>query len=243
MRITHPFRLSCREITRGQFRQFVKETQYQTDAERDGQGGNGLLNGTLTYDPQFIWSADQGFSQTDDHPVMNISWNDASAFCQWLSDKEGVEFTLPTEAQWEYACRAGTTTERHCGDEPSTPEEFAWFVENAGRKTHPVGLLRPNRWQLHDLHGNVWELCADRWHPSYYNQSPTNDPCGPTSGAHHVIRGGHWLSHAYVIRSAFRNMVSQNQRDSYTGFRPVLLMDTDNPPQITPSPPPEPAKP
>ena len=127
VRITRPFRLSRHEVTRGQFRQFVEETGYKTEAERDGKGGYGFVDGKWVQDPRFVWSADPGFPQTDDHPVVNVSWNDATAFCQWLSKKQGVEYALPTEAQWEYACRAGTTTFWHCGDSDTTLQEYAWF--------------------------------------------------------------------------------------------------------------------
>ncbi|NQT12206.1 MAG: neutral/alkaline non-lysosomal ceramidase N-terminal domain-containing protein, partial [Planctomycetes bacterium] len=110
VRITRPFRLSRHEVTRGQFRQFVNQVGYQTEAERDGEGGLGFVDGEWVQDTRFVWSVEPDFEQTDSHPVGNVSWNDATAFCQWLSKKQGVKYGLPSEAQSEYACRAGTTT-------------------------------------------------------------------------------------------------------------------------------------
>ena len=123
MRITKPFYLGTYHVTRGQFRQFVKDTGYKTDAEKGRQAG-GLWAGTLTrrsigFNEKYSWR-NAGFEQTDEHPVVNVSWNDAVAFCKWLSRKEGKTYRLPTEAEWEYACRAGTTTRYYSGDDPET---------------------------------------------------------------------------------------------------------------------------
>ena len=181
VRITKPFTLGRDEVTRGQFRRFVEETGYETEAERDGKGGRGIFDGKWVEDPQFVWSADPGFPQTDDHPVVNVSWSDATAFCQWLSKKQGVKYHLPTEAQWEYACRAGTTTFWCCGDSETTLREYAWSNANSGGKTRAAGQLKPNAWGLCDMHGNVLEWCADWYAEDYYAQSPPNDPSGPTA--------------------------------------------------------------
>ncbi len=119
VRITHPFYLGAYEVTRGQFRSFVDETGYRTGAERDGKGSNGWNEQMSEFQllPRYTWR-DVGFNQTDDHPVVNVSWNDAVAFASWLSKKEGKRYRLPTDAEWEYACRAGTTTKYSCGDDP-----------------------------------------------------------------------------------------------------------------------------
>ena len=227
VRITKPFRLSRHEVTRGQFRKFVEETGYETEAERDGKGGHGLVDGKWVQDPRFVWNTDPGFPQTDNDPVVSVSWNDTAAFCQWLSKKQRVKYALPTEAQWEYACRAGTTTAWHCGVSETTLEEYAWFNVNGGDKTHPVGQLKPNGWGLYDMHGNVWEWCADRcpdpraygWAKNYYAQSPPNDPSGPLTGSERVYRGGGRAYHARHCRSAHRQGNSPVNRSINLGFR------------------------
>ena len=221
VRISRPFALGRHEVTRGQFRQFVEETGYKTEPERDGNGGHGSLDGKWVQDPRFVWSADPGFPQTDDHPVVEVFWNDAKAFCQWLSKKQGVTYDLPTEAQWEYACRAGTTTAWHCGDSDTTLQEYAWF---SGRGTHPVGQLKSNAWGLYDMHGNAREWCADWLATDYYAQSPANDPSGPTAGSLRVIRGGGWEHHAGACRSAFRLRGPPRYADYNVGFRVATVL-------------------
>jgi len=226
VRITRPFRLGRHEVTRGQFRRFVDKNGYKTDAEKDGKGGYGLVDGQWAQDPRFVWSADLGFEQTDEHPVVNVSWNDAVAFCGWLSEKEGGTYALPSEAQWEYACRAGTTTLWHCGESETTLEEYGWFNRNSGSKTHAAGELKPNGWGLYDMHGNAWEWCADWWGTDYYAQSVSNDPSGPPTGSGRVIRGGCWHGRAGYCRSAGRHDRSPatNEDGSSTdtdGNRPI----------------------
>jgi formylglycine-generating enzyme required for sulfatase activity len=120
VRITGPFYLGQYEVTRGQFADFVKDQGYKTDAETDGEGGWGWNDSTQKFegrDPQYNWK-NTGFAQTDSHPVVNVTWNDAVKFCEWLSRKEGAIYRLPTEAEWEYACRAGTMTLYQNGDDP-----------------------------------------------------------------------------------------------------------------------------
>jgi len=243
VRITRAFRLGRHEVTVGQFRQFVDQTGYKTEAERDGQGGRGRVDGEWVQDPRFVWHTGPGFEQTDDHPVVNVSWNDAVAFCQWLSEKEAKKgskvrethqgnstspssngafhapYLLPTEAQWEYACRCGTTTAWYCGDSDTALEEYAWFDKNSGGQTHPVGRLRANGWGLHDLHGNVWEWCADRWATDYYAESRPNDPSGPSAGSDRVYRGGYWGVSAWRCRSANRGCKAPWSQELYLGFR------------------------
>jgi formylglycine-generating enzyme required for sulfatase activity len=233
VRITRPFRLSRHEVTLGQFRLFVEEAGYETDAERNGKGGWGGDGtwGKWVQNPRFVWNLDPGFEQTDEHPVVNISWNDATAFCKWLSKKTGDAYVLPTEAQWEYACRAGTTTAWHSGDGDDLLGEYAWFIASAGGKTHRVGQLKPNGWNLYGMHANVREWCADRWGPDYYRyvQSRPNDPTGPTTGSHRVFRGGHWLDYAACCRSAYRDHYSPVICGYHLGFRPAQEIPTGRP--------------
>jgi formylglycine-generating enzyme required for sulfatase activity len=137
--------------------------------------------------------------QEDDHPVEHVSWDDATDFCRRLSELPGERtlgrvYRLPTEAEWEYACRAGTTTRYFFGDDPSRLGDYGWFTDNADSMTHPVGLKAPNPWGLYDMHGNVGEWCGD-WFGSYPSGAVT-DPSGPPEGTMRVRRGGGWISHA-----------------------------------------------
>ena len=155
------------------------------------------------------------------NPVENVSWNDCQQFLDKLNKRQGNpagKFVLPTEAQWEYACRAGSTT-RYCfGDDASKLDEYAWHGQNSGGKTHPVGEKKPNVWGLYDMHGNVWEWCQDWYDDDYYAKSPTDDPAGsatgsyrdptgPVTGPYCVVRGGGWGFPAGGWRSASRGRV------------------------------------
>ena len=137
------------------------------------------------------------FRGNPNRPVEKVSWNDAQEFCGKLSalseeEAAGHVYRLPTEAEWEYACRAGSTTRYSFGDSPESLENYAWFGENSNHTTHPVGEKRPNAWGLHDMQGNVWEWCADWYGGEYYSQAPPSDPNAPSSGASRVLRGGSW---------------------------------------------------
>ena len=202
MRITRPFYLGATEVTRGQFRRFVDEAGYQTEAEKDGKGGYGWNEEKKTFeqDPRYTWQ-NAGFEQTDEHPVVNVSWNDAVAFAAWLSRKEGRTYRLPTEAEWEYACRAGTTTRYSSGDDP---EGLAAVGNVGGKGTAPVGRYNPNAWGLFDMHGNVWEWCSDGYAADYYKRSPVDDPQGAEGAADRVARGGGWSDGPRFARSACR---------------------------------------
>jgi formylglycine-generating enzyme required for sulfatase activity len=220
VQITRPLWLSRHEVTIGQFRQFAEGAKYKTDAEQDGRGGFGVVNGEWKQAPQFVWNADLGFPQTDQHPVVNISWNDSVAYCQWLSQKQsGWTFTLPTEAQREYACRAGTTTYWHFGDNADKLPEYGWFKANSGDQSHPVGQLKPNAFGLFDMHGNAWEWCADWFGANYFANSPVSDPGGPQAGSQRMHRGGGWDAHAGNCRSANRAEVDADWRTCVFGFR------------------------
>ena len=175
VRITRPFYLGVYEVTRGQFRRFVDDSGYQTEAEKDGKGGCGWNEDAKKFEqnPRYTW-LNPGFEQTDLHPVVNVSWNDAVAFAEWLGRKEGRTYRLPTEAEWEYACRAGTTTLYFPGDDAEALAEVGNVADATAREkypdwtyaiavrdgfvyTAPVGRYRLNAWGLHDMHGNVWE--------------------------------------------------------------------------------------
>ncbi|WP_349247218.1 formylglycine-generating enzyme family protein [Anaerobaca lacustris] len=155
--------------------------------------------------------------QGDDLPVENVSWEDAVAFCRKLSEQEGVEYRLPTEAEWEYACRAGSSTRYHSGDSDSDLGDYAWYHANSNRRTQPVGRKKPNAWGLHDMHGNVWEWCQDRY--VAYPRHSVTDPLGVASGADRAFRGGSWQSIARDCRSACRLWITLGYRDNAMGFR------------------------
>jgi formylglycine-generating enzyme required for sulfatase activity len=150
-------------------------------------------------------------------PVESVSWNDAQQFIQKLNaQNDGYTYRLPTEAEWEYACRAGSAG-TYSGDLAA----MAWYVSNAGGTTHAVGQKEPNAWGLHDMHGNVSEWCQDWFSGGYYTQSPGVDPAGPSAGSDRVLRGGSWLLDSASSRSAARYARPPGVRESGVGFRLV----------------------
>jgi formylglycine-generating enzyme required for sulfatase activity len=164
---------------------------------------------------------------TGRHPVESVNWGEAKEFCRRLSATPAERaarrvYRLPTEAEWEYACRAGTTTRWYCGDDEAGLLDAAWFSQNAERITHPVGEKRPNAWGLYDMHGNVWQWCADRFSAEYYKQSPSSDPTGPIAGGDSVLRGGGCFDRASWCRSAFRRYYGRNYHIADFGFRVVV---------------------
>ena len=176
----------------------------------------------------------------DNNPVESVSWNDAVAYCAKLTGKEkaagrlpaGYEYRLPTEAEWEYACRAGTTTLFSFGDDESKLGEYAWYAGNSSQPfipvntTHPVGQKKPNGWWLYDMHGNVYEWCQD-WYGNYPGGSVT-DPQGPATGSYRMFRGGHWDNLVALPHSARRGYNRPSDGGKDVGFRPVLT-PTNNP--------------
>jgi formylglycine-generating enzyme required for sulfatase activity len=253
VRISRPFYLGKYEVTVGQFRKFVEASGYKPESEADGTGGYGYNPAydpaTTTRgdafegrDPRYSWR-NPGFPQTDDHPVVNITWNDATAMAQWLSRAEARRYRLPTEAEWEYACRAGTRTRYYLGDSPATLAAIAntfdaaaaphwpqWkkfaLKENDGATfTAPVGSYSPNAFGLHDMLGNVWEWVSDRYGETYYAESPLVDPTGPASGGRRVRRGGSWHTWSLYARCSFRNWNTPQTRYTLVGMR--LLMEAE----------------
>jgi formylglycine-generating enzyme required for sulfatase activity len=243
VRITQDFYLGTYEVTRGQFAKFVESESYETESERDdgGDGYDAATNKFVFNDPKFSWRS-MGLSQTDEHPVVNVNWNDAVAFCDWLSRKEGATYRLPTEAEWEYAARAGSTS---IYPESDGPERLSSFGNTADRsfkakKPHgydwgidaddgylfaaPVGRFKPNAWGLYDMIGNVWEWCDDWYDVEYYAQSRVDDPAGFTEGEERVYRGGGWASERFAYRSAHREGGDPTNESHYTGFRVVRAM-------------------
>ena len=150
-------------------------------------------------------------------PVEQVSWDEAQEFCKKASPLAGQTLQLPTEAQWEYACRAGSTTEYCNGDDEAALQRVGWYRENSKNETHAVGELAANAWGLHDCHGNVWEWCNDV--DDAYKRGDCTDPVGPQAGSERVIRGGSWLYDARLARAAFRDWIRPDSQDDYLGFR------------------------
>jgi formylglycine-generating enzyme required for sulfatase activity len=239
VRITRSFYLGATEVTVGQFRRVVEATGLCTEAEINGRGRWVWDRARSMYkaDPKYTWH-NPGFVQTDRHPVVEVSWNDTIAFCNKLSEREGLKpcykfdgrmqaggegYRLPTEAEWEYACRAGSTTRYSFGDDDGSLGEYAWYSGNSGFKTHPVGQKPPNAWGLYDMYGNIWEWCWDWYDGSYYGQSSGVDPLGPEWSDSRVYRGGSWMFEPQFARSASRNAEHPGSQADSHGFRVVRV--------------------
>ncbi|MDT8389261.1 MAG: SUMF1/EgtB/PvdO family nonheme iron enzyme [Lentisphaeria bacterium] len=209
VRVSRPMWVATTETTNAQFKQFITEDTY---------------DGTADCRPGYLkhLSAKTDVPDGDRFPIVYISWKNAWAFCQWLTRRErqggrlpdGYVYRLPTEAEWEFACRAGTT-EDFAGD----PSAMAWHG-NRSSNTAGTGLLEPNPWGLYDMHGNVWEFCHD-WHDAYSAGDQT-DPVGPPKGIYKVIRGGSWRDSLEQCRSSWRRQITVAEPLNNVGFRVVL---------------------
>jgi formylglycine-generating enzyme len=244
--ITKPFLIGETEVTVGQFRKFVEETGYKTQCEEDGEGGWGYdqaLGKCLGRDKRYSWR-DAGYPQSENHPVVNVTWYDCQKYCQWLSHKEKRLVRLPTEAEWEYACRAGTTDYYWMGNDKSALLQGARVLQpNESSIRHavqdlkiaedtsttfpvPVKSYGKNAFGLYDMHGNVWEWTAD-WHDeTYYARSPLKDPQGPPQGGVKVRRGGGWNTFPLWGRASFRNWNTPESRCVNLGFRVVAELNS-----------------
>ena len=239
--ISKSYYMGTTEVTKHEFYTFVSESSYRTTAENQGwaytfttsQGTStgGKVNGANWLNP--------GFAQTNNDPVVCVSWNDAKAFCHWLSRKEGKNYRLPTEAEWEYACRAGTTEARYSNNMSNSGESWCngadltaksrfpdWTVFNWHDGyifTSPVQSFKANPWGLYDMYGNVWEWCED-WHSDYYYANSSEaDPFGPSTGTSRVLRGGSWYKgFPENCRSADRAGISPESPTMHAGFRVVM---------------------
>jgi formylglycine-generating enzyme required for sulfatase activity len=232
--LTRAFSLSTTHVTRGQFTRFVRETGYRTTAERAGIGQ--AWNGNKFAKTSGIYWQNVGFDQTDDHPVVCVSAADAEAFCAWLSDVEHRAYRLPSEAEWEYASRAGQPGAYIWGDDPNAGAGWANAGDLCGKRrypdwttfnwddgyvfTSPVASFRPNAWGVYDTAGNAWEWTRDVYAP--YAPDPAIDPVivsGVDASNKRVLRGGSWFGAPLSCRHAYRSQISPAYAGSNAGFR------------------------
>jgi formylglycine-generating enzyme required for sulfatase activity len=231
--LTKGFYMGETEVTVRQWRAFVRDSGYRTEAETGG-GAFVWIAGKWEKKEGYYWD-NPGFTQSENHPVACVSWNDAQAFIRWINLKEAVDYRLPTGAEWEYAARTGTQMARFWGedsDQACNYANVADLTEWEGRRwlegkhncrdgywfPASVGSFRPNPWGLYDMIGNVWEWVQD-WHGGDYSTSSVTDPTGPYSGSARVDRGGSWGDYARYCRSANRGGSTPVFGYSNLGFR------------------------
>ena len=239
VKLSGPFYMGRSEVSVALFRRFVDATGYQTEAEQGARGGMGYSASRKIFvdSPEYTWR-NPGFACGDDCPAGIISWNDAVEFCEWLSREEGYRYRLPTEAEWEWACRAGTTTRWSSGDGRDALERVAnvsdvshsllqrdvdWHMPWDDRYpfSAPPDGFEPNAFGLYHMHGNVWEWCRDWYDPDYYARSPRVDPTGPDAGWRRALRGGAWDYDPFFCRAAVRHGAEPAHRRLNVGFRAV----------------------
>ena len=235
--VVEPFAFGRCEVTVGEFRQFVEETDYRTDAEKGG--------GCRVFDSEKAewlqvkdtnWRT-PGFGQSENHPVTCVSHNDALAYIAWLNQRSGATYRLPSEAEWEYAARAGSVTERFWGEEADKACDFANVhdevskAENTGfdwthhkcrdgyAQTAPVGAYRPNAIGLYDILGNVWEWTQDCWNASYKGAPADGSAWEAGNCVVRVVRGGSWFINPQLVRSASRFRFTADDASFNLGFR------------------------
>ena len=208
--IGKPFYLGKDEVTQAQWQAVMGSSSYAQKRNNDFYKLPGMAS-----------------RLTGPNNPATVSWNDVQEFIKRLNAKEGHKrYRLPTEAEWEYAARAGTTTAYSFGDDAADLGRFAWYGEDfASGSTHTVGQKAANPWGLHDMHGNVWEWVQDWYGERYYADSPTRDPQGPPTGTKRAVRGGSWHQSATSWRSAFRRQYDEDYRGISIGFRLALTMD------------------
>jgi formylglycine-generating enzyme required for sulfatase activity len=231
--LTKAFYLASTEVTFAQFEAFVNDSHCVTSAEKGAGGVRWDEKGKYERDARWNWKNPGRANYGKDHPALQISWNDAVEFCRWLSDREGLAYRLPTEAEWEYACRAGTETPWHSGAQAAGVENVAWglfrdTLINSDYDLHPVGRKKPNGFGLFDMHGNAQEWCSDWYSKLAYAPEAIEDPAGPSqpdTEGNRVVRGGA-IFWPHDLRSAIRRRAASDYADNGLGLRVVM---TGNP--------------
>ncbi|MCP4548455.1 MAG: SUMF1/EgtB/PvdO family nonheme iron enzyme [bacterium] len=242
VKLTRGFWIGTTEVTQSQFAQFVEETGFQTDAEKRGW--------SWSWDGR-KWDKKKGATWREsggkNHPVVHVSWKDAQEFCRWLSERTGERIRLPTEAEWEYATRAGMESATYAGDltiqgscDASQLEEIAWYCGNSSWKVHPVGRKSANGWGMHDTLGNVWEWVHDASYSvagevvTDTYRKDTTDPLS-TRGTNRIIRGGGWYGFSGDCRAANRNASNPDRSTDFVGFRIVRTANDSSPTFLYPA--------
>lgn len=214
------FKIGAKEVTYRQFKEFVFDTGYVTEAER-GEGCYGWVGIKFQKELGFTWRlVGIGYEQTVEFPAACISWNDSKAYIAWLNKKTGKTYRLPTEAEWEYAARGGGKKFKYSGtNDDAKLGEFAWYKENSGQRSHPTGQKQANGLGIFDMTGNVEEWVNDWYNRDYYKISPKDNPKGPETGICKVVRGGAWSNVASGERISSRHCTNPKKAITYLGFR------------------------
>ncbi len=232
VRLTKKFYLGKYPVTRGQYAAFAAATGYKTEAESGPSGGFGWDGAALVQKKEYTWRS-PGFPQTDKDPVILVTYSDAQAFLGWLSSQAHRRFELPSEAQWEYAARAGSATAWQNGNDAGKADAVSWNKANAGQGTKPVGGRPLNAWGLGDMAGNVWQWCEDWYGP--YAAGAQTDPVQTNPNLsekpRRVLRGGSWLRDRLDCRSAARYRNDARSRNADNGFRVMTFAAAAEPGQ------------
>lgn len=216
------FKISKYLVTVARFEAFINATKYQTDADK--QGSSWFWNGKDWVNGRGVnWRCNAaGKPYTADEkkkfPVIYVSYNDATAYCRWLSARTGKSYRLPNEAEWEYAARGGNKSRGYLYAGSDTIGNVGWYTNNSGATTYPVGLKQPNELGLYDMTGNVWEWCSD-WFSVDYKTTPVENPQGPPSGKARAIRGGSWRNRPELCRPSVSLGDAPDYRSNFIGFR------------------------
>jgi formylglycine-generating enzyme required for sulfatase activity len=215
--IARPFAIGRLAVTRGEFAAFVESTGYAVEP-----GARRWVDDGWEVDPHVTWVA-PGYPQGDDHPVVAVNWHDATAYVMWLATHTGRPYRLPSETEWEYAARAGTTTAFWWG--PAISPAAAAYRDSREPGTVAADAFAPNPWGLYNVHGNVWQWCADCWNDS--NAGNPGDGRARDNGdsRRRMVRGGSWGSAPKYLRSAYRSSLPGGHRFIYTGFRVACALD------------------